>query len=507
MKMENDNHATFESDRATSITVRDLLAIGFRQRQVVVRSFLVMFLGVFLFVLLRPAQYEAQMKFLVKRERVDPVVSSESSSQRQPVQVTEEELNSEVEILKSRDLLAKVVVATGLHERQSRLGALRDDLLGSGDDSAPDAADRKVALAVDTIAEELNIQALRKSSLIRVSYASPNPALSVSILRTLADRYLEKHLAVHRPSGAFKFFEQETERYRNQMTLVQARLDQQSRDEGVVSLQAEKDSALKRLVDFEALEQTTRVQIAETEERLRVLEAQAASTPARATTEIRTVSAGMIEQLQSTLMPLELKRTELLRVFQPSYGPVVEIEAHIAKLRAAIDSAKERPLVEEATNRDPTYDYLRTEMARNRSELAAIRARAAATAQFLSIHRHKARRLEQVGIAQQALLRDARQAEENYLVYARKREEARISNALDAERILNVAIAEEATVPYQRSGPRRALLLLFGTVFAGLLSVGFALVKDYLDPSFRTPSEVQAHLGIPVLASIPRSAV
>jgi len=125
------------------------------------------------------------------------------------------------------------------------------------------------------------------------------------------------------------------------------------------------------------------------------------------------------------------------------------------------------------------------------------------TARNLAADRERAWQLEQVTLTQQVLVRAANQAEQNQLIYSRKREEARISNALDAQRILNVAIAEKATVPFEPSGPSRSLLLLLGALFAGLVSVGLACVADYLDPSFRTPDEVEAFLGIPVLASIP----
>ena len=238
-----------------------------------------------------------------------------------------------------------------------------------------------------------------------------------------------------------------------------------------------------------------------------MIETQAESIPSRTTTEIRTASGRVIEQLQATMVPLELKRMELVRVFKPTYPAVVEADAQIEKLLAAIEAAKASPLVEEATNRDSTYDYLRTELARSRLELPALRARASATAQFLSANRAKARRLEQIGGTQQTLLSDAKRAEDSYLVYARKREEARISDALDAQRIVNVAIAEEATLPAEKSGPRRALLLLLGMGLAAIVSVALALIKDFLNPSYRTPSEVQASLGLPVLASMPRGTV
>jgi capsular polysaccharide biosynthesis protein len=45
--------------------------------------------------------------------------------------------------------------------------------------------------------------------------------------------------------------------------------------------------------------------------------------------------------------------------------------------------------------------------------------------------------------------------------------------------------------------------LKFGFVLAGMLSLGIGFVTDFYDRSFRTPLEVEQHLGIPVLASTP----
>jgi uncharacterized protein involved in exopolysaccharide biosynthesis len=212
----------------------------------------------------------------------------------------------------------------------------------------------------------------------------------------------------------------------------------------------------------------------------------------------------LLDQLYSMLATHQLKRIELNRIFQPDYPLVQEVETQIAKLQAEIEAAEASPLVEETTDRNPTHDYLVTELAKSRSELAGLHARVNVTARNLAANRQRAWQLEDVTMTQKALVRAANQAEQNQLIYSRKREEARISNALDAQRILNVAIAEKATVPFEPSGPPRLLLLLLGGLIAGVVSVGLACVADYLDPSFRTPDEVEAFLGLPVLASIPR---
>jgi hypothetical protein len=42
-----------------------------------------------------------------------------------------------------------------------------------------------------------------------------------------------------------------------------------------------------------------------------------------------------------------------------------------------------------------------------------------------------------------------------------------------------------------------------GILLAGVVSLGLAFCVDYMDQSFRTPSEVMADLNIPVLAAVP----
>src|SRR5437879_12399840 len=66
-----------------SLRLRDFLEIGFRQRRVIINSFLGIFSVAVLLAFLLPKQYEAQMKILVRHERAEPVVSPERDSPRQ----------------------------------------------------------------------------------------------------------------------------------------------------------------------------------------------------------------------------------------------------------------------------------------------------------------------------------------------------------------------------------------------------------------------------------------
>lgn len=87
----------------------------------------------------------------------------------------------------------------------------------------------------------------------------------------------------------------------------------------------------------------------------------------------------------------------------------------------------------------------------------------------------------------------------------KKREEARISDALDQKGILNVAVAEQPDVPVLPVWPAWVLVVIAFLAAAGM-SVGVALTADVLNPSFQTPNELAAFMGSPMLAAIPRQA-
>ena len=134
----------------------------------------------------------------------------------------------------------------------------------------------------------------------------------------------------------------------------------------------------------------------------------------------------------------------MLTKYEPSYRLVQDVDKGIAETRAAIALNEKAPNVEQTTDADPTYDWLSSELAKSRSELVGLRARAAETQRIVAAYRERARNLDEKDIVQQHLIRATRLAEENYFSAVRKQEEARMSDELDRNRIVNVAIAENA---------------------------------------------------------------
>ena len=478
---------------AISPTMRDLLAVLFRQRRLALFSFMATFLAVLGYGMLAPS-YQAHMNVLVRRGRVDPLVTPAPtpSPMFQRDEITDEELNSQVELLRDDEILRTVVQAT------APAGSPWYERYLAGNEEV------RLARSVRRMARRLMVVPIRKTNIIQVDYSSSDPAQAAAVLHSLAHAYLERQQQVRRPSGEYEFFDQQVTQSRRGLLDAEFRLMDFSSDQGVVSAAQERDMALQKLSDAEANDRQTQVTIVETRRRIRDLESKLRSLPERTLTVIRNSdNPQLTEKMKSKLLELQLKRTELLTKFQPSYRLVQQIDQQIAETKASILGEEHSPLRDETTNQEPNHEWAKSELIKAQVELGTLEAHGQAVRIQVTGYREVAQRLGGNALRQGELLAELKVAEEKYLLYVNKREEARIENALDQGGILNVTIAEEPRVP---ALPARAgwVFGLIGVMLGSTLSTGLAFTADYLNPGFRTPDEVVDYLGVPVLASLPR---
>jgi uncharacterized protein involved in exopolysaccharide biosynthesis len=163
------------------------------------------------------------------------------------------------------------------------------------------------------------------------------------------------------------------------------------------------------------------------------------------------------------------------------------------------------PLRDETTDKDVHYEWAKSELERAQVQLKALQSRQSATGIQETAYRTMALSLGDNALTQDDLQNTEKAAEESYLLFVKKQEQARMADALDQSGIVNVAIAEPPVVPALPASSAWTLLAI-GLLAAGTAGTGAAFAADYADPSFRTPDDVLGYLHAPVLASLPRIA-
>ena len=484
------------------LTMRDMLAPIFRKKLVVLATFFAI-LAVAIFLAWSGASYfVSTMQVVVERERSEPTVTPQQVSMQATNKViTSDDVASEVELLQGQDMLREVVQTCKLAETDPSFW----DRFDSRDPETKRAA--ALETATKALAGSLKVEAQKTSHVINLRYGSSgSPETPACVLQTLGKLYLEKHLRLLRPAGAFDFFAQETDKYQQALAESERRLVDFSTTERIAAPEILRTDMAQQLVTAEANLYHSRQAIAADRHRIENIKEQMAVTPARSSTAEASIAANLLlDQLQSTLLAAQLKRTQLLMKYDPSYPLVKEVEEEIGQTNAAIASAEEAKYVNKTTDRDSTFEYLRQDRARTEADLASEEATASALVSTIRGMQSEMVSLDVKTVRQTELLREVKANESNYLLYLNKREQERTSDALDQKRIANVAIAVPAYVPVLPAhSPFKVVLL--GFLLAVLGGMGAGYLAELMDPSFRTPAEVAEFLNISVVTSVPRQA-
>jgi uncharacterized protein involved in exopolysaccharide biosynthesis len=502
-RVDNLTAKKLGADEIRKLTLRDMVAPLFRKKRVVLTAFWGIF-AVALWVAWGSGHYYlSTMQIVVEQERSEPTVTPQQVSMQATNKIiTTDDVASEVALLQGQDMLREVAETCKLIELRAPSFWER---FNSRDPEMQEAA--ALESAAKALAGNLKVEPLKTSHVIDVRYGSAgSPETPACVLHTLGKLYLEKHLRLQRPAGAFNFFAQETDKYQQALAESEHRLVDFSTNEGTAAPDTLRTDMAQQLVAAKANFYHTQQAIAADKHRIENIKEQMAVTPARSSTAEASISANLLlDQLQSTLLTAQLKRTQLLMKYDSSYPLVKEVEEEIAQTKEAIASAEEAKYVNKTTDRDPTFEYLRQDQARTEADLASEQATAAALVSTIHSMQSELVSLDVKTVQQAELLREVKANESNYLLYLNKREQERTSDALDQKRIANVAIAVPAYVPAlpARSPFKIAFLGFFVAVMGGI-AAGY--LAELMDPSFRTPDEVAEFLNISVVTSVPRQA-
>lgn len=480
----------FENDLEQSpsgLSVNDVMFILFRHKWTILISTAIGLLAVAGVYFLMPPSYESQAKLLVRyvveRSAIDSVDS-------QPRMAAENLINSEVEILTSRDLAASVVEDISPELLFPKTG-------GSG--AAIDAI-RKVQLG-------LTVSPLKGSNIILVSYKHGDPAMASRVLDDLVRRYLSKHLEVHRSLGAFDFVSQQSDKIKFQLSETEDELKRLKGKEGILSLvdsSASLNTELAQCVnDLHATETELMEQQAKVKEMEKWIVGAAtddeSSAPAPRDSVLQ--HQGLVTRIA------KLRQTEFDALAK--YTPESSIASRIrAQLRDAEDQRRslERkyPSLAVAASSSATTPDPRTDLMAERARLSSIQAKQVSLKSQLDSLRQTIQRFSEIGPQIAQLERKRGLDEETYKYYQASLEKARIDEALDPSKMPNISVVQKPSTATRVSSKIKKRIML-GLLGGGLgLGVAIALFMELLvDRSVKRPLEFGAQLRIPMLCWIP----
>ena len=341
------------------------------------------------------------------------------------------------------------------------------------------------------------------ANLIQIAYTDKDPERAFTVARRFSELFIEQSLAAKEQESreAYEFIDSQVQEYHAKLTGAENRLKAfraENQDAGPGS-----DTDVRtRIAQLRTNIEQARTGLSEM--RMREASLQGQLSGEAEVSGARTRSGEMqlrLAELQGQLDRLSLEYTD-------DYPDVVRLRHQIQDLQAAIIEAQASERVgqrdESAAMRNPLYQELRSDLAQTRSDAAGLAARMSESEALLQQELARGRRVADSEADLAELTRDYEVNRDIYQDLLRRRENARVSMNLDAEkRGLTFRVQEPAALPLQPSGLRLMHFAIAGLVLGVLLPLGLLAAYIFYDPRVRTTAALASQQPLPVLVSIP----
>lgn len=469
-------------------------------------------------LVLLPRIYESESLLFVRvgRESVtlDPTVTTGQVITLN--ESRESELNSILEVLRSRATMERVV------DRLGPLAVLEPPTEGDSQQS-PGRFKQTFLSALNTVAQWLEpagpisereqaIQALsknagvynkQKSNVISVTYKARSPKQAQMIVDAIVDEYLSEHQRVHATAGSHAFFVEQEAIFSDKVNAAQQKLAESKNEMGLASLEGKRQLIEDRIKQITTEELTVQTSISASAARIESIEKLITELPSRITSqEIDGMPNVAGDNMRQQLYALEIQEKELLSKYTADHPLVIAAQQKVRDAKEIMGTQPEsRTYATTAVN--PAVQKLQVELLIEKAAREALEARLANLGQKAAVAQADLKELNSQELQLHKLSRDLALAEANYKVYASKLEEARIQQSLEEEQISNLNVSQPATFVEKPVSPKKAIVLVAGFLVSCVSALCVAVLAEMNNHVMRSPLEVEDQLGIPVVVDLP----
>ena len=491
------------TDAGAALTLHDMLRVLFRRRRIVATAVLLTTGLTTAGAYIMKPTYNAQAQVYVQRER-SPTLELAGESPARAVLTREDVINSEVNLILSRGVVAAAVDTMRLWERP------REDTTFSRVKRAVKETFITLGLwirvepregSIIKVQKRLEAEAEPDSDIISIWHVGDKPALSAEIVNAVVDAYLRARQESHVKSGRHAFFQEQAQRAEAEQTSLEQEREALKAEWHIVEIAQEKSLAIDALALTESRLQETIGDIRKLEQTKKRLTDDVADLPERVTTATETERSELYDEMVTMLARLEADEAEKL-VRWPADDPRVlevsraraSVEARLANLTAVVPSSTREEL-------NPLRMALLEQQKLMAADLAGLRAKfetyeaqhgqLKADLLTLDTRESRLRKLDEA----LALVRGKRGT------FLERAEEARIQ-AESGPGFANAWVIHRADVP-QRPTLMRIIALALGAVLGVVLAGLLVAAAEFFDHSIHSREDVARHLGVPVLAVLP----
>jgi len=196
------------------------------------------------------------------------------------------------------------------------------------------------------------------------------------------------------------------------------------------------------------------------------------------------VTGRAITVFKTKVSQLQIQLNEMRPQFKENFEPMRQVEQ---ELKLSVDSLKKE---------------LRRSVDAQKITAQTIRARIAQLEKTIQSLQDRIQTIAKEKATYDSLKQEFNIAKENYARAQQQMEQARMAHSLRQDKQF-LSMIDKPSVPVKPFKPNRLLLVLGGLLSGLFLGIAVALTVDHFDHRMKTIYQIEKHLNVPVLGSIP----
>lgn len=315
--------------------------------------------------------------------------------------------------------------------------------------------------AIDILDRRVDAAPVRDSYVLQVTVRVGTADLAHGVLAKVIEVYKRRHIDIFRGEKNIGFFEEQKKTAEDNLKKAQSNLELYRESNKISMLETEQGIQLSQYTEAKKI----LTQLEQTEKAVSgdVLDSSLISTLSSQT------DSTVVREMQLRLLELLLERNRVQQSLGPAHPTVQSVQEQVKKAQES--------LVEAITNTK------------------------AITQKKLDTAQDRLTELNKTKAEHERLTREVEIANTQYTFYTSKLEESRVSEELANQKITSVRDVSRPTTPFEPARPRKVLNLILAAIGGIIFALGLAFFFDYLDYGLKTPEDVEYHTGLPTLAS------
>ncbi len=417
-------------------------------------------------------KYKATATILLDFRGTDPV-----SGNNVPGQMLPGYLATQLDLIKSHNVALKVVDALGIDKVPEIRAQFMKSTQGRG--TIRD-------WVADRLMNDVKLEPSRESSVIDISYMSPDPRFSAAVANAVAQGYIKMNLELKvdpaRQTSAW--FDDQLKTLKLNLQKAQNRLSDYQQQNGIVATDERLDSENSRLQELSG--QLVAAQTQTYDELSKQRQMDTARSEGKENTSPAILNNPVIQRLKSDIAQVQAKLNTLSSTVDSNHPQYQAASEQLQNLQREYDAEMQR-----------IGSGVRNVTSAARQREGSIRS--ALEAQKNKVLDFKKQRAEMV-----SLQGEAESAQRAYDAGLQRLAQTQLEGKLSQT---NASLVTPATEPIFPARPRWILNMALTIIVAVNAAIGLALMRELFDRRIRSIADITSSLPVPLLGEITSASI